>query len=600
MKPRSREFISVDCPPPHWPGWLCSLVCLVAFGAGSPSSAQQWHEAPPPPEPPAADEAPYIALNLPGEPSHAPADGGGFFPTLSETALLRGPYDARSYAGNYTVDSPDRRGQLATDIFPYQDPVPNFYQRNERFYKPMDHFFGFLTPFDTFTYENERLRNFAFSMDANVGVLTRNFTPELAMVKAGPLFLDVLWIGTGVLWSDYTGPLVFADGDEDGWTGYIELGLRLAARLTDTIYLTAGANIIYLPWENEFAFRALTGNVPGIAVNLVYSDDWGPWSVSFYDRFFGRMGFDLLSPLDEEGLDRAGRYWFGIQQRRANEFYSGDDVFFTNVVGTSATRLVFDNQWRWWLEADHTDFWRTFDFDDHAMRDHFGTWLGYEGSVIPFAPRFFYDVWDLDGLFHGRESLLHNAGLALTGRLTENINWYGDVSYLFDTGPDSQDRDNVLWNMRFTHNITRDLTHSLGFGQGLFFNDFANEVLVSRYINYRTDYRLSRRSSLSAFVQYADQEVDLITNDERTRYGGGASINFLPLDFTGVRLLAFWEHIEQDNSDFEQERWILRGEITQRLGLRLSAQLFYQYEDNDAGPASFNEHVTGLSVRRYF
>jgi hypothetical protein len=48
------------------------------------------------------------------------------------------------------------------------------------------------------------------------------------------------------------------------------------------------------------------------------------------------------------------------------------------------------------------------------------------------------------------------------------------------------------------------------------------------------------------------------------------------------------------------ERWIGRVELSQRLGLRLSGQLFYQYEDNDGGPGSFTEHVTGLSLRRYF
>jgi hypothetical protein len=576
--------------------WVTLTLCLSGTSGGGKAEAQVY-EVPPPPE---LEESQLLALNLPQQQGGDQVDGGGFFPTLSETALLRGPYDARSYGGSYTVDSPDRIEQNATDIFPYQDPVPNFYQRNERFFRPLDQFFGFLTPFDTLTVENDRLRNVALSVDANLGILTRAFSHDQAMVKAGPLYLDVLWVGAGVLWSDFSGLTNFQEGDEDGWTGYIELGIRLAARITDSIYLTAGANLIYLPFENELAFRALTGELPGAALSLVYSDDLGAWDVSIFNYFQGRSGLNFAGQLNDEGIDRAGRYWFGIQQERANEFYDEDGVFFTNTLGVSATRLVLNDEWRYWVEARHLDFWGSFDFDDHRVRDQLSTWLGYEGSDIPFAPRFFYDVWDFDGAFQGSDVLLHRVGAAFTGRITENINWEGDIGYMFGTGDADTNYDSVLWNIGLSQAVSEDFTHFIRFGQGLFFNDLQNQALMSRYLRYGFDHRLGQRSSVSGFVQYADEEYDLVSDTLRERYGAGATLSIYPLDFTAVNFLGLWEQTRDIEGGSDGERWIGRVELSQRLGLRLSGQLFYQYEDNDGGPGSFTEHVTGLSLRRYF
>jgi hypothetical protein len=599
MKRVSRELLPSCCRKAARVSAGCISLCL-GLAMSTAARAQVFEPAPPPPPMPdyGMDAAPGPGPEV--SPLLPPPDGGGFFPTISETALLRGPYDARSFGGAFTADSPDRITQNATDIFPYESTVPNFYQRNPQIFKPLDHFFGFFTPFDTLTYENDRLRNFAFSLDANLGVLSRAYSPELAMVKAGPLYLDVLWIGTGVIFSDFNGPQVFPAGSEDGWVGYVELGLRLSMRITDTIYLTAGANLMYLPWENKFAFRALTGGFPSLGATVAFSDDWGPWSVNFANRFVGRPGLDFFTGLDEPGFDRAGRYWFGLQQARANEFFTEDFAFFSNTIEGSATRLVFGNQWRWWLNADHIDFWRTFDFTDHAARDHVGTLLGYEGSLIPFAPRLFYDVWDIDGLGRGRDSLLHRAGVGLTGRLTENIGWSGDAAYLFETGSDRRDVETFLWNMRFNHTVTRDFTQNLAFGQWLFFNDLFNEVLVSRYINYTANYRLGQRASWSVFAQYSDAELDLISGREQRRYGGGTALTFLPFDFTTTRLMAMWDTIDQPQLDYDWVRWILRAEITQRFSSRLTGNIFYQYENNDAGPMSFHEHAVGLSLRRYF
>jgi len=527
--------------------------------------------------------------------------GNGFFPTLMEMPLLRGPYDARSASGNYTVDSPDRRAQNATDIFPYASPESNFYQRHPQVFGPADQFLGFFTSFDTLTYENDRLRNFSASIDANTGLLTRAFSPELAMIKAGPLFIDILWLGTGVLWSDYDGPLQFREGEEPGFTGFVEMGLRVAARLTDTIYFTVGANIMYLPFVDRWAFQSLTGYGPAATASLLYADNWADWDVSFYNVFRAFPGLNVLNQLNEPGFDRAGRYAFGIRgQRRANDFYNEEGVFFNNRLGASANRLVFNNEWRLNLVAEHVDFWRTFDFVDHTVRDMAGISLGYEGSVIPFAPLFSYRVFEPDGLARGQEIYYQQLGASFTGRLTENINWDGNIGYLFVSGRDAPSQDSILWNMGFTHTVSQNLLHWLRFGQGFFANEFINEYLVSRYVSYGVNYRLDRRSTLDAFVQYADRELSLLENEERQSWIAGASLGIQLLDFTRFNASVIYNQIDPNSSIPETERWIYRASLTQQLSLRLTGTLFYQYEDFITEPTGFNEHLVGMSLRRYF
>jgi hypothetical protein len=586
---------------------LTTWLWAVAVFAPSPESLQA--QEVPPAASMASDGLPdvdletgeFIEPELPLE--GGPADGSdGFFPTLSEIPLLRGPYDARSMGGNGIGTTPDRRTQLATDIFPYSNPEPNFYQRNPQIFRRADQVLGFFTPFDTLTYENDRIRNFAMSFDSSLGILNRNFSPELATFKMGPLFLDVLWVGTGVIWSDYNGPQQFAEGEEDGFTGFVEVGVRAAARLTDTIFVIAGANIMYLPFNDRWAFQSLTGFGPGASLSLVYADDWGEWDVSFYNLFTGTSGMNFLGQISEPGFDRAGRYGFGTGfQNRANEFYSEDNVFWNNRLGASANRLVFDNEWRLNLTAEHTDFWRTFDFIDHRVRDMASVSLGYEGSVIPFAPVFSYSVIEPDGLGRDLEIYFQQINASFTGRITENVTWTGNTGYLFISGPDARSENNsFLWNMGLEHTVNVNLQHWLRFGQGFFSNEYFNDYVLSRYVSYGFNQRLDRRTSLTGFVQYADNELDLISDELRQGIIGGASLNYQPLDFTRFSASVIYNHASVTNSDVESDRWIYRASLTQQLALRLTGTLFYQFEDFNTEPNGFDEHLVGFNLRRYF
>jgi hypothetical protein len=532
---------------------------------------------------------------LPSDPQAA-----GYFPTIVEDTLLRGPNDSRSlgqFMGPGLVEGPDTIGLNATDLFRYYDNNPDFYQRNQNFFQPINKTLGIFTPHDSLTIETNHPQKAWFLMDGRSNILTREFKPELAHIKAGPLFFDVLWVGAGVIYSDYNGNLPISKGDnDDGWAAYVDVAVRGLLRITDSIYISAVANVVYLPFENEVALRFGNGDNPSLLFQFHLNEQLGEWEIHLYDEFLGRTGLDFLVDADSPAIDRAGRYHFGFVRDRSNEFYDRDQAFFRNTVGFRASRPVFENEWRLGFMIDHSDFWRTFSFDDHGTRDRLGLWLQYEGSVIPFAPRFSYEYVSTDGY----RSLLHQFRIELTGRLTENLNWYGMTGYAVKTG-DAVERNRFVWEFALDHTLTRSTRHRLSVGEGYFYNELQPDTRNARYLRYTIDQRITSRFHINAFSQYVERE----TSSEnafpmRERYGAGLTLHYRPLDFTDIRGIAYVEQSDQSASDNKSTRWIYRAEVTQQLGHRLTGNLFYQYEEFDHETRPFTEHFLGVSLRRYF
>lgn len=540
------------------------------------------------------------AVIEPQLPGALPPVSSGFFPTQAESPLLRGAANARSvYSTGYT--GPDIRAQTATDLFPYQDQSPNFYQRNSVFHA-MDEVLGVFAGQNSVTTESDRMRHAALTFSANSGLLTRTFSPDLATLKAGPLALDLLYIGAGAVWSDYNGVQGFKSGQGDGLVGYLNVGFRGYARLTDTIYLATAAQLIYLPGTNELAFGMGYGSANSLGVTFNYSDTWGAWDVILSDRFVGRPGLNFYDRTTEDGSDRAGRYWFGIQQSNnysRGNIFSNNGAFFGNTVQFAASRLVLNGRWRFMSQIDHSDFWRTFDFIGHSQREHLGLAMGYEGSVIPFAPRFSYDVYSSDRM----KSFRHLFGLTLTGRITENIDWGGYLGYGFATGA-VKNWDKFLWNMRFIQSLTARTQHSISFGENFFFNDYSSDSLSARYVGYQLTHGFARNLTLSLLAQISDRESYASTGSttsglSTSRVGGGIRMAYQPLDFTSINASIYHDEALKPAGSFD--RWITRISINQQLSMRLTGSLFYQYlESNGYSAAQFSEHAIGFTLRRYF
>ena len=206
--------------------------------------------------------------------------------------------------------------------------------------------------------ENDRLQGFSATLDGHLPLITPWYNPDRAHVKLGPLYFDILSLGTGLLYTDFQPGENYPDSLEadDGWIGFVEFDLRALLRISNTFYLSAATRLMYLPASNRVAWQLGYGTQPFAQFRLNYENTWGPWDFLAYNDFGGFLGVDLWNELGSGAVDRAGRYYFGIPdlRNRNYRFFDRDAAMFINALGASASRALGQYQnWRLWLNAEH-------------------------------------------------------------------------------------------------------------------------------------------------------------------------------------------------------------------------------------------------------
>jgi hypothetical protein len=530
-------------------------------------------------------------------PSTQAAEPTGYFPTSADLALLGdSDYPRRGSGG---AAGPDKRLQNAMGLFPYESTAESFYTRNAEVFAPINRTLGLFTAQKAFTGEFAAIPLSGYTIDSNLGFLTRTMQPERAHLRVGPLAFDLLFVEAGALWSDYNGPRTFAEGQEDGFLSYLSLGIRSTAQLTDSIFFSFASELIYLPGTNELAFRNGLGSRPSAVAEIFYQKRIGGWDLLLFDRFLGRPGVDLYADWDEPGVDRAGRYQFGFYGREGRtELFETNSALFTNQIGFRASSMVGSSDWRFISALDHSDFWRTFGFEDHRYRDSLNLSMGYEGNKIPFAPLFSYRAVSSDRF----DSFLNQLSLQLRGRLTENIVLTG-MGGIFWTEGFENDRTRGAWRTAITHQFSQRGSHAFSVGQQLVEDPFSPEILFTTYYRYNIRYQLAQRLNASAFAQYSTGDR-LVSGDPQVPTGNfenfltGVNLSFHPFDFT--RLMGSIVYSQSDNGATNvRQRIIYRLMLNQKLASRLNFRALYQHQDVWGGSV-FNEHLVSGSLIWHF
>ncbi len=519
----------------------------------------------------------------------------GYFPTYEELPTMPQNYNG---AGVQQFSYPTASGGI-----PYTSPDGQQGLNRLRKYNAIDRAVGFFEDHDSIAWETSRLQSGSFVVDGDWPFFNRRYNPGTAMFKAGPLFLDVVYVGAGFIYSDYTGEAQFSDGEGDGATAIIDLALRGQLRLAEDVYLTAQVAVAYLPLENRIGFNAASafGGSPNLLLGFNYERGFGSWDVRIYDRFQGAFRFlDLFVGEGEDAFDRAGRYSFGISANESrgldNDFFNEDDVYFSNVLGASAGTLFLDDDFYFNLSVDHMDYWRGFGFDDHRKRDIGEAELAYRGLSLPFSPSAFYQIYSSDGF----DSYYERMGLRIRGRLTDYITYRGEVGYLRGHGEGLSREESLFWNGVINHRLTERTAHSLYFGEDIVFDDITGDEAFSRYIGYRIQHQLSRRLSVSGGAQWSDDEA-LLGRGQNTQ----RSLYFAQTDYSLWTHSRIFARVAYEKRDYEtagdNERWIGRLGFNHMLAPQVYLLNYYQYENvSGEGTGDFYEHAVGVSLRKYF
>jgi len=522
-----------------------------------------------------------------------PVEDEGFYPTIEETMLLGGDYPRR---GSQRNNGPDFQNQVAQGLAVYPNPGETYEAPWAQPLSPLNPFLGFFAPHQALVTENPDTwpRGLSFEMDSTFPLLVRDFNPERAMIKAGPTYLDLMFVGMTVLHSDFQGDQSFPGGSEDGWLMGIEFGLRGLVQFTDQFYLSLAATLVYLPLENEVGFRLGSGGTPTAAATLDYRLEAGDWDLRFYDTFYVGAGYDLFAGLDEGAYQQAGRYSFGFHDaRRTSEFYNGDNTYFTNALGFDSTTLV-GQDWRFWFSAKRSDTWRTLDFDNHLGRDSVFARIGYNGEDVAFSPALEYYLDHYDYTDSNDSFIDNRLYLVLKGRLAQNVRMEARGGYLWRNGDSSYD-GGYLYSLDLHHELSSYTSHSLSAGREYFDYDLTGDTTVSGYIRYTIRHGFTNALSASAWIQYSDEDGRFF-DGERTNVTANIRYALFNGNSSAIQLRGAYEH---RNGTQDGDRWLGRLSYTQNLFSRTWAEIYYQYEESSVFP-NFTEQVFGTTVRKYF
>lgn len=553
--------------------------------------------AEPVPLPDAAADVTSADTNLPDQIGQdvsdleLPSDGVGYYPTIDETMLLGGDYPRSS--GGQPNNPPDVLMQREQGLYPYPNPGQGYRAPWADSISPLNPYLGFFAPREALITSdgNAWPRGSSFTLDSSFPLLVRDFSPERAMLKAGPTYFDLLFVGMTVLHSDYQGSQIFADGEEDGWLVGIEFGLRGMVQFTDQFYVSLATTLVYLPLENKVGVRLGMGGGPTALAAFEFQTEYKSWDILIYDRFYATLSDDLFLGLDSGANQRAGRYNFGFDSRRreASDLFNGESTFFTNVIGVDASTPVWDS-WRLWLSARHFDTWRTWGFDDHAGRNTLQATLGYNGNDLWFSPALEYYL----GHDQETDSVDHRLYLTFKGRLAENLSLIARGGYYWNDG-NSSNGDGYLYSIALNHELSRYTSHSLSFGRDYFSNDLTGQSLIATYTRYNINHTFSRALDGAASIQYSEDDSEEF-DGERTNVSASLRYSFLNGYNSGILLNGAYEH---RNGTLDGDRWLGRLTYTQSLFTRTTGELFYQYEES-SGDDDFNEQLFGCTIRRYF
>lgn len=520
---------------------------------------------------------------------------GGYFPTKVETQYLP-PNNP-----DYSRSRGDRGYWAYSGIWPVRPAEDNYYQRNGAFYDRVERGLGLFIPNEELLAHSSEPNAWSVDLDYGLPFLTRDVSPDRAMFKFGPLYLDILGISFSALYTQYSGDAPLdPDAPDEGWIGIVGLPLRASLRLTDSIYLQATGFLYFLPLEGEVGLASGFGSGWGLGTNarLNMEWQWGAWNVRVYD-YFGVVSqlADVNESWQVDEIDMVGRYRFGAldSASQANDFWDPRFDGYRNDVGAEAQRPM-PNEWWFIGGVVHSDYWPEEDFEDHRQFDQLSLAYRYLGDDWMFAPSFLYTMGSADQF----ENLTHRVEARFTGRITEYLTSFASLGYLWQTGDDDADFDTFLWEVGFVHDLTPYTKHSISAGQTYELSETLEEY-VGDYVRYTIAHQFSDRLSGSAYAQWQDAENLTDGGTTSTGWITGARASYRLGEDTNVTAGFTYTMRESTFEDGpgapDENTWVYFAMLQKPLLSRLQGTATYQYIDQN-GPVGSNieEHLLILSL----
>jgi hypothetical protein len=447
-------------------------------------------------------------------------------------------------------------------------------------------------------------------------------------MKLGPLFVDSLNIGSGVIYSDYEGTpfrsTKFRPSD-DPWAAIVWTNFRLSAYVTNKFALTLRPFIYWLPLEGKVGFSGASGLLglrsgffPNTMLNTAYRTNLGPmWELSVQERFQAMMSQRtiLSEPLmfsaslqDVSTYDMAGRYSFGgfappmINSRHqdrialSDQLFDEDRVIYRNSalarlrgrIGSNLEANLFYGRYDLWdNEFDHQSGWNTA-----------GALFVQNSPLIEKYLGYFVSARD------GSDSLLQWMYAGMQARMGPNLMAFANGGYMWRTGgSDAFARDSWIGRVGLEQRLGPYARHGVAFGRGVTDPEFGSRYIAD-FARYYLAMDLSARLQLRLFYQQTDAErLDTLTASDFKSEVYGALVSMILSPTDTVTLLNSHETYDRLGGQAGWDMWSHRLSYIHQMREDMDMQMYYQYQHGDnnaAGSEPFSEHLLYFGMVKRF
>ena len=430
--------------------------------------------------------------------------------------------------------------------------------------------------------------------------------------KLGPFYLDNIYGGAGMIYSDYSGsPLDGRSGDvraasDDSWASVIWAQTRLTAYLTNRFAMSLNPSIYYLPFKGQVGwglgnlFSNVTANT---APASILQMGWrfplaNSYDVSFYDQFnaihsqvslFRNSPYYWSNVADQTPVDFAGRYQFGGFGGFDRPRSSGSSRLAIKDKLFDANSMFFMNQASVNMRGFHSGnivsniFYNRLDYWDHNM-DNAQNWhtlgaiLMQQGPVL--SPYFRTEVTSSD--YSGRQNHYEYALVGANMRLNPNLLIYAESGWMTTTIENQGSSDSWIGRLGFRHRLGPYTSHGIDVSRNPVEN-FANRYLVDSAQYYITQ-QIGPKSSIRLYVQQADlKSLGGVGAVDRSVTTAGALAEARLSAKSTLSLAASYENVDVPRMNRNFELWTYRLMYNRTLGQSISGNVYYQYQEAGSG-----------------
>ena len=441
---------------------------------------------------------------------------------------------------------------------------------------------------------------------------------------AGPMMIDNIYLGYGLLYSDIEGRFPGREllAPDDRWGQMVTLTFRASLAIGNSIGVSIQPYLYYLPDQGKFGWGvpgpigSFLGYQPNATalLQIAWNKQVGDWNFTVYDSFNPRIYqynlWDvLLSSQAQFGnltpIERVGRYSLGYggggdlsnynPQAHAGihpTSWNGMAGYY-NIFGVRAQNIISPTVKTLYYLFRNT-YW------DSKFQNVSNSDIVVGGAYIQAGDPYFttyagYNFYS----FQPFNTMMNWAVVGAKKQLTPALTVYAQGGYAWWSG-DQKGPSGSLYTVGLQNRLGQRTSQYLEVGRRVY-TPVTGPYGIENYVDYRINHMLGVRSNITGYIGMSDRKTITTGNNQVFKYTG-LMINTM----VTMRLTAFassgWSNTAVGIDPYIYDVWTHRFGLRYNVTQNIQTQAFYQYQEVRTNSSSFNysEHYIYLGVTKRF